>query len=142
MWRGFDPELHRDWQVIQGMIGRQRQTPTREWPLIFDEESEQFFDAPGNLGAAKHMFARLTLDAPLNRYVNGLRVRFNGTVRRTRVEDPISGEMRNFSDFYPDWEWSFDVRRDSGPWSYGFVVSDRDRFTFFRTDELHINYNN
>jgi hypothetical protein len=57
------------------------------------------------------------------------------------VEDPISGEQRNFSDFFPDWQWQFDVRRDAGPWSYGFLVADRDRFTFFRTDEFDINYN-
>ena len=62
-------------------------------------------------------------------------------MRRTRVEDPISGDTRNFSDFFPDWEWNFDVRRDAGAWSYGFVLSDRDRFTFFRTDEFDINYN-
>jgi hypothetical protein len=40
MWPGFDPELHRDWQIVRGMVSRQRQTPTREWPLFFDEESD------------------------------------------------------------------------------------------------------
>ena len=110
--------------------------------LICDELDEDLcFDAPGNIGTGKHAFARLTLDAPLGRLWSGLRVKFNGTVRRTRVEDPISGEMRNFSDFFPDWEWNVDVRRDSGAWSYGFVVSDRDRFTFFRSEEFDSNFN-
>ena len=109
--------------------------------LIFDAESNQFFDAPGNLGTGKHMFGRLTVDAPLSALWSGFRVKFEGTLRRTRVEDPISGEQRNFSDFFPDWEWRFDVRRDAGPWSYGFAISDRDRFTFFRTDEFDINSN-
>ncbi len=109
--------------------------------LIFDAESERFFDAPGNLGTGKHMFATLTVDAPLSALWPGFRAKFDGTLRRTRVEDPISGEQRNFSDYFPDWEWRFDVRRDAGPWSYGFAVSDRDRFTFFRTDEFDINYN-
>ncbi len=109
--------------------------------LIEGDTPGQFFDAPGNIGTGKHMFATLTVDAPLNQLWQGLRVKFDGTLRRTRVEDPISGELRNFSDFFPDWEWRFDVRRDSGPWSYGFVVSDRDRFTFFRTDEFDINFN-
>ena len=109
--------------------------------LIFDETSGKFFDAPGNLGTGRHAFAQLTVDAPLGRVWKGLRVRFNGTVRRTRVTDPISGEKRNFSDFFPDWEWNVDVRRDVGPFSYGFVVSDRDRFTFFRTDEFDTNFN-
>ena len=109
--------------------------------LVEDEETGFFFDAPGNIGTGRHMFATLTVDAPLDQIWKGLRVKLNGTVRRTRVEDPISGEMRNFSDFFPDWEWGVDVRRDSGPWSYGFTVNDRDRFTFFRTDEFDINFN-
>ena len=109
--------------------------------LIEDEETGNFFDAPGNIGTGRHLFAKLTIDAPLGQLWKGLRVKLDGTVRRTRVEDPISGEMRNFSDFFPDWQWNVEVRRDSGPWSYGFTVSDRDRFTFFRTDEFDINYN-
>ena len=110
--------------------------------LVCDVEDEDLcFDAPGNIGTGKHGFARLTLDAPLGRYWKGLRVKFDGTLRRTRVEDPISGEQRNFSDFYPDWQWNIDVRRDSGAWSYGFSLGDRDRFTFFRTDESDTNFN-
>ena len=105
------------------------------------EVEDVCFDAPGNIGTGKHAFARLTLDAPLGRFWKGLRVKFDGTLQRTRVEDPISHEMRNFSDFFPDWQWSIDVRRDIGPWSYGFVVSDRDRFTFFRTTEFDTNFN-
>ena len=108
--------------------------------LIFDEEGNGF-DAPGNLGTGKHSFATLTVDAPLGRVWSGLRAKFNGAVRRTRVEDPISGEQRNFSDFFPDWEWNVDVRRDAGPFSYGFSAFDRDRFTFFRTDEFDANFN-
>lgn len=108
--------------------------------LIFDDEGNAF-DAPGNIGTGKRWFAQLTLDAPLGIVWSGLRVRFNGLLQRTWVNDPISGLPRNFSDYYPDWEWSVDVRRDSGAFSYGFVVSDRDRFTFFRTDEFDTNFN-
>ena len=108
--------------------------------LIFDEEGNAF-DAPGNLGTGKHMFARFTFDAPLGSLWKGLRINGNALVRRTRVTDPISGEKRNFSDFFPDWEWYVEARRDSGPFSYGFAISDRDRFTFFRTDEFDVNYN-
>ena len=105
------------------------------------EVEEVCFDAPGNIGTGKHAFARLTVDAPLGRFWKGLRAKFDGTLQRTRVEDPINHELRNFSDFFPDWQWSIDVRRDIGPWSYGFVVSDRDRFTFFRTTEFDTNFN-
>ncbi len=110
--------------------------------LICDElDPTQCFDAPGNIGTGKHAFATLTVDAPLARLWKGLRVKFEGTLRRTRVEDPISREMRNFTDFFPDWQWNVDVRRDIGAWSYGFNVSDRDRFTFFRTTEFDVNFN-
>lgn len=29
-----------DWQVVRGMAARQWQTPTREWPLVFDHETD------------------------------------------------------------------------------------------------------
>lgn len=109
--------------------------------LIFDDEGNGF-DAPGNLGTGKRYFARLTIDAPLAKLgLKGVRVKANGQLQRTRVEDPISGEERNWSDFFPDWEWNIDVRHDLKNVSYGFVVSDRDRFTFFRTDEFDTNWN-
>ena len=108
--------------------------------LIFDAEGEGF-DAPGNLGTGKRTFAELTLDAPLGPLWKGLRAKFTGTVQRTRVDDPITGKARNFSGFFPDWEWRLDVRRDAGNFSYGFVVNDSKRFTFFRTDEFDSNFN-
>jgi hypothetical protein len=108
--------------------------------LIFDDEGNGF-DAPGNIGTGKRWFGRLTLDAPLGMLWSGLRAEANAMVQSTRVDDPISGESREFSGFFPSWEWSVDVRRDSGAFSYGFVVSDRDRFTFFRTDEFDISPN-
>jgi hypothetical protein len=121
-------------------LGHDRISMLQDRILIFDEDGEGF-DAPGNIGTGKHSFARLTVDAPLGRLWEGLRVKANGLVRRTRVEDPISGKMRNFTGFYPDWEWGVEARRDAGPWSYGFAVNDRDRITFFRTDEFDINFN-
>jgi len=99
------------------------------------------FDAPGNIGTGKRYFATLTLDAPLTRLWKGLRVKFDATIQRTRVDDPISGDPRKFSGFFPAWQWQVDVRRDSGKWSYGFNIADRQRFTFYRTDEFDINFN-
>ena len=109
--------------------------------LCDDLDPTKCFDAPGNIGTGRHAFATLTVDAPLARLWKGLRVKIEGTVRRTRVEDPISGEMRNFTDFFPDWQWEVDVRRDLGAFSYGFTIEDRDRFTFFRTTEFDTNFN-
>jgi hypothetical protein len=108
--------------------------------LIFDAKGNAF-SGPGNLGKGTRRFVTLTLDAPLGRLWSGLRAKFTATVQRTRVDDPITGRPRNFSDFFPDWQWDFNVRRDSGKFSYGFDLSDRARFTFFRTDEFDRNFN-
>jgi hypothetical protein len=109
--------------------------------LIFDEQGNGF-DAPGNIGTGRRKFARLTIDAPLGRIgLNGARLKLTGGVQRTRVEDPIDGTMRNFTGDFPDWDWNLDYRQDIGKFSYGFVLSDRDRITFFRTDEFDINFN-
>ena len=103
--------------------------------LVFDSQGHGF-DAPGNIGTGRRYFADLTIDAPLDRLWQGLRAKVHGQVQRTRVKDPISGEVRNFSDYYPDWTWDVDLRRDAGKFAYGFVLSDRARFFNYRTDEI------
>ena len=121
-------------------LGHDRISMLQDRILIFDEDGDGF-DAPGNIGTGKHSFAQLTVDAPLGNLWSGLRVEANALIRRTRVEDPISGKMRNFTGFFPNWEWGVEARRDAGPWSYGFAINDRDRITFFRTTEFDINFN-
>lgn len=108
--------------------------------LVFDSENKPF-DAPGNLGTGKRSFAQLTVDAPLDRWWKGLRAKFGATLQRTRVEDPISHRQRNFSGFFPNWQWNVDLRRDGGAFSYGLSMNDNQRFTFFRTDEFDTNFN-
>ena len=103
--------------------------------LVFDDEGNAF-DAPGNIGTGRRYFADLTVDAPLDHLWKGLRVRAHAMVQRTRVKDPVWGKMRNFSDFFPDWSWDVNVRRDAGKWAYGFTLTDRDRFFNFRTDQI------
>ncbi len=104
--------------------------------------TEDGFSAPGNLGTGKRRFVSLQIDAPLDRLgITGTRVKLNGQLQRTRVRDPISGLVRNFSDFFPDWEWTIEVRRDVGRFSYGMTVNDRDRFSFFRANEIDANFN-
>ena len=104
--------------------------------------TEEGFDAPGNIGTGKRSFATLAVDAPLDRFgLKGTRAKFNATLQRTRVHDPISDEVRNFSNYFPNWEWSVELRRDAGHWAYGFDVGDRDKFTIFRASEEDINFN-
>ncbi len=111
--------------------------------LICDPvDIDSCFDAPGNIGTGRRWFAAGTIDAPLSKLgLNGARLKLTGQLQRTRVEDPVSGEKRSFSGFFPEWEWNIDYRHDIGAFSYGFTLSDRDRFTFVRTDEFDINWN-
>ena len=98
--------------------------------------------APGNLGTGTRSFASLNVDAPLASFgLTGTRLKFFGQLQRSKVHDPISGQSRRFSDFFPEWQWSIEMRRDSGAFSYGFTVNDRDRFSFFRSDEIDTNWN-
>jgi hypothetical protein len=108
--------------------------------LVFDDAGHAF-DAPGNLGTGRRMYADLTFDAPLDQFWKGLRVRLHGNLQRTRVDDPITGRPRDWSNFYPRWLWDADIRRDIGKWAYGVTLSDNRRTTFFRTDDFDINYN-
>ena len=100
------------------------------------------FDAPGNIGTGTRGFVALAVDAPLDSFgIKGGRLKLNGQVQRTRVNDPISGGTRNFTGYYPDWEWGAEFRRDVGKFAYGLTVSDRARTTIFRSDELDTQYN-
>jgi hypothetical protein len=108
--------------------------------LVFDEHGKGF-DAPGNLGTGHRQYADLTFDAPLDRFWKGLRVKLHGNVQRTRVDDPITGDPRDWSGFFPRWSWDADVRRDIGKFAYGFTMSDNRGWTQFRTDSFDTRYN-
>ena len=100
------------------------------------------FDAPGNLGTGTRWFVSLTLDAPLDAVgLKSVHLRSEGTLQKSRVRDPLSGQVRGWSGFYPTWQWSTELRRDAGKWAYGASIFDRDKFTFFRTDEIDSNLN-
>ena len=40
MWSGLDPELFRQLATVRQLVALRRQSPTREWPLIFVEEDD------------------------------------------------------------------------------------------------------
>jgi hypothetical protein len=104
--------------------------------------TEEGFDAPGNIGTGVRLFASLTVDAPLDRFgLKGTRLRMSGQLQRTRVSDPISGDTRGFSGFYPEWQWNAELRRDAGKFAYGLTVNDRDSFSYYRSDEVDSNKN-
>lgn len=99
--------------------------------------TEDGFDAPGNIGSATRRFARLTFDAPLDRLgLKATRINLAGGLQGTRVRDPLTHLMRDWSGFRPDWDWSIDLRRDLSKWSYGFSLSRQAASTIFRIDEI------
>ncbi|MEA3057361.1 MAG: hypothetical protein QOF34_176 [Sphingomonadales bacterium] len=108
--------------------------------LVFDDKGNGF-DAPGNLGTGRRQYADLTIDTPLDRVWKGLRVKLHANVQHTRVDDPISGDPRDWSGFFPRWLWDAEIRRDAGKFAYGVSLSDNRRITFFRTDEFDSNFN-
>ena len=102
----------------------------------------QGFDAPGNLGTATRQFVSLTLDAPLDALgLKQFHLRSEGTLQKTRVRDPLSGQVRGWTGFWPEWRWNAELRRDAGKWAYGASIFDSDRTTFFRTDEIDTEFN-
>lgn len=98
------------------------------------------FDSPGNIGTGRLTSATLTIDAPLQRFgLKGTRLKADATVQRTRVRDPLDGTMRDFSGFFPRWQWEASLRHDAGRFAFGAKIQDRARITFFRADELDAN---
>ena len=40
MWPGFDPHVVQALATLRLLVALQRQTPTREWPLVFVQEHD------------------------------------------------------------------------------------------------------
>lgn len=101
-------------------------------------------DAPGNIGDGTRDEAILAVSLPLDRLgVKAAQLKGQGTWRRTRVDDPLTGERREISGARPvEWElhftqdlpawrvvWGFDVNRGANDISGG-------RERYFRLSEV------
>ena len=126
--------------LVKVDVGHDQVSLLQDQILITDIFGNEF-SGPGNLGTGTRDFAAVTIDAPLNRLWSGLRAKLTATWQRTRVEDPISHAQRNWSGFWPNWQYDLSVRRDAGPLSYGVEFFDNRHITFFRTDEFDTNMN-
>jgi hypothetical protein len=116
----------------------------RDWVSQLQDRilTEEGFDAPGNIGSGKRRFARATFDAPLDRLgLKKTRIKFEGTVQKSSVRDPLTGANRPWSGFWPKWNYELELRRDLASWSYGATLFDRVPFSFYRTDEVDSNFN-
>ena len=105
------------------------------------ERREPLLRRAGQPWHRQALFRAADVDAPLDKLWSGLRVKFTGTYQKTRVEDPVDHHMRRWSNFWPDWQWDLSVRRDRGPFSYGFEFNDNQRWTTYRTDGFDTNFN-
>jgi hypothetical protein len=94
------------------------------------------FDAPGNLGTGRQRFIAANIDAPLGKVWKGPRVKADVRFQETRVVDPLTGQSRDFSGFFPPWAWNLEVRRDHKAFAYGLTLSDRATFRFFRFNDI------
>lgn len=94
------------------------------------------FDAPGNLGTGKLMFARATLDVPLVRLgIKGARFTFNGVLRDTSVQDPYTLRSRRFTG-YADWGLETGIRQDLGKFAWGLNFYSSPAVSYFRRNEI------
>jgi hypothetical protein len=40
MWDGIEPRVWRDLETFRNLVALRYQTPTKEWPLMYDEQSQ------------------------------------------------------------------------------------------------------
>ena len=41
MWYGFGPDFRREFESFRQLVSLRYQTPTREWPLIFEDAHDE-----------------------------------------------------------------------------------------------------
>lgn len=99
------------------------------------------FDAPGNLGSARGIVARGTLDLPLARFgIKGGRLTTTASYYGSRVEDPYTFRNREFSNNNA-FVATTNFRQDLGQFAWGFTVSYNTPLRFFRRNEIDLNEN-
>lgn len=95
-------------------------------------------DGPGNLGKGQRSGMRIDATAPLDAI--GLKageLRFKGMAQTSRVDDPLTGRSRRFSD-EPDWSYSIDIRQPLPELKllWGLLYERADDVELFRLKEL------
>jgi outer membrane receptor protein involved in Fe transport len=96
------------------------------------------FDGPGNLGSGSRTGMKIDTMAPLDWFgLAGGEARIKGTIQETRVDDPVTGLSRRFSD-EADWTYSIDVRQPlpSLKLLWGVLYERADDVQLFRLREL------
>lgn len=116
-----------------------------DWVSLLQDRilTPEGFDAPGNIGSGTNRFVRGTFDAPLDILgLKAVRIKLEGGWQETRVSDPLTGRIRPWSGFNPEWFWRAELRRDLAKWSYGVNLGDNAPGVFHRTSEVDSFFNN
>jgi outer membrane receptor protein involved in Fe transport len=111
-------------------------------PIFVDENGDgtidEFFDAPGNIGAGVRDRLELNLTLPLDRLgVPGGLLRTWRVWNTSEVTDPVTGEARRISGQHPyDWELRFS--QDLPRWraTYGLDAFGSFQETYYRINEV------
>ena len=102
------------------------------------ESDGNLFDAVGNIGRGKRTILRAELTAPLDRLgLDGMELRADLTLLKSRVTDPITGEKRTISEDKPfEGELRFTHDLPGGRWSWGADATLTEHEHEFRFDEV------
>jgi hypothetical protein len=95
------------------------------------------FDAPGNIGRASVNGAQMTLKLPLGPVLRGASLTIDGTLQKSRVKDPLTGERRaisGFADLAFKADFRQDLRRHKLAW--GVTYTAQRTFTYYRLQEI------
>lgn len=97
------------------------------------------FDAPGNIGDGEAYGVRLNATVPLEMVAPGARLELEGSLARSEVTDPVTGQTRSFSGF-PDARFDISFRQDIAPWklAWGLEYQGRSEHEVFRLTEREV----
>ena len=96
------------------------------------------YDAPGNIGSGTKDEAVLTLTLPTDRLgVKNGTLTGQGTIRQSRVIDPVTGQPRSISGLHPsDWEAHFSQGMPRWRSKWGLDVFGQWNETYYRFNEI------
>jgi hypothetical protein len=94
-------------------------------------------DAPGNIGKGSVDGTHLTFTLPLKAVLSGASLTVDGTLRRSRVIDPLTGKRRQLSD-YDHRLFKADFRQDlpKHKLAWGMTYTDQPMHVFYRFAEI------
>jgi hypothetical protein len=94
-------------------------------------------DAPGNIGRGEVSGAQLTLRLPLNSVLHRASLNIDGTLKKSRVSDPLTGERRAISGF-ANMALKADFRQDlpAHKLSWGVTFTAQPTLVYYRLKEI------